>query len=382
MESSKKKKVLISGCFDLLHSGHIAFIKSAAQYGDVYVCLGSDQTIFDLKKRKTVNPENERKFVLEAISDVHEVCISSGSGYLDFLPELDRIQPDIFVVNEDGYSQEKANLCAARNIELKVLDRVPFTGLPARSTTDLREINTIPFRIDLAGGWLDQPFVSLFASGPVITISIEPHHDFNSRSGMASSTRNIAIELWQNQLPESNSEKTAKILFAYENPPGKTEIAGSQDAIGIVYAGFNKSYYEAQYWPSSIETELNEEVLNFIESHLYLISLGPRKSDYQVLADTRINKFHANALAQAANDLWDAAIRMDLASFGNAMSRSFEAQVAMFPLMVDEEILSVIEKYKNQSYGYKISGAGGGGYLIICSDKKIDDAIQIQIRRK
>ena len=115
---------------------------------------------------------------------------------------------------------------------------------------------------------------------------------------------------------------------------------------------------------------------------MYLISLGPRKSDYQVLADTRINKFHANALAQAANDLWDAAIRMDLASFGNAMTRSFEAQVAMFPLMVDEEILSVIEKYKNQSYGYKISGAGGGGYLIICSDKKIDDAIQIQIRRK
>lgn len=382
MDSFQTKKVLISGCFDLLHSGHVAFIKSAASYGHVYVCLGSDKTVFGLKKRYPVNTENERKFNLEALRDVHEVCISSGSGYLDFLPELERIQPDIFVVNEDGFSSEKAELCKQKNIELIVLNRTPFTGLPARSTTDLRLINTIPFRIDLAGGWLDQPFVSLFASGPVITISIEPNHEFNNRSGMASSTRKVATELWQNQLPESNSEKTAKILFAYENPPGKSEIAGSQDAIGIVYAGLNRSYYEAQYWPSKIDSVLEEDVLDFIEQHLYLISLGPRKNDYHVLADTKINKYDAKALAQAADACWNAALIKDAAAFGESMRLSFEAQIAMFPNMIDDEILQIIQQFKEDVLGYKISGAGGGGYLIICSQKSIPDAIRIQIRRK
>ncbi len=378
----KLKKVVISGCFDLLHSGHVAFIKSAAQYGQVYVCLGSDKTVFELKHRYPVNSENERKFILEALFDVFEVCISSGSGYLDFLPELDRIQPDIFVVNEDGYSQAKADLCSTRNIELIVLDRIPFTGLPARSTTDLRKINTIPFRIDLAGGWLDQPFVSLFASGPVITISIEPNHDFNSRSGMASSTRKFATELWQNQLPDSNSEKTAKMLFAYENPPGKTEIAGSQDAIGIVYAGLNRSFYEAQYWPTKIDSVFDEEILTFIEKHLYLVSLGERKSDYHVLADTNINKYYASALSQAAESCWNAALNKDLAEFGKAMKLSFEAQIAMFPHMINEEIISMINSYKDKVLGYKLSGAGGGGYLIMVSEKPIENAIQIKIRRK
>jgi cytidyltransferase-like protein len=382
MEDIQLKKVLISGCFDLLHSGHIAFIKTAAKYGQVYVCLGSDKTVFELKKRYPVNYENERKFILEALTDVFEVCISSGSGYLDFLPELERIQPDIFVVNEDGYSKEKAELCASKNIELIVLDRIPFTGLPARSTTDLRKINTIPFRIDLAGGWLDQPFVSLFATGPVITISIEPNHDFNSRSGMASSTRKIATELWQNQLPDSNSEKTAKMLFAYENPPGKTEIAGSQDAIGIVYAGLNRSYYEAQYWPSKIDSSFDEEVLTFIEQHLYLVSLGERKTDYHVLADTNINKFYAQSLSNAAELCWNAALQKDVVAFGEAIRMSFEAQIAMFPNMVNDDIFKIINTYKDSVYGYKLSGAGGGGYLIMVSEKPIENAIQIKIRRK
>ena len=92
-------------------------------------------------------------------------------------------------MNEDGNAPAKSELCDKLGIEYKVLKRIPFADLPARSTTVLRTECDIPFRIDLAGGWLDQPFVSKFASGPVITISIEPTIEFNERSGMASSTR-------------------------------------------------------------------------------------------------------------------------------------------------------------------------------------------------
>jgi cytidyltransferase-like protein len=376
------KKVLVSGCFDMLHSGHIAFLKSAAIHGNVYVCIGSDQTVYELKKRYPVNTENERKYLLESLRDVHEVCISSGSGYLDFLPELDRIKPDIFVVNKDGFSKEKEQLCKANGIELIVLEREPHAGLPPRSTTELRKLNNIPFRIDLAGGWLDQPFVSMHARGSVITISIEPEHDFNERSGMASSTRKIATELWKNQLPAGKEEQLAKLLFAYENPPGKTEVAGSQDAIGIVFSGLNKSNYEGAYWPKTIDSVHDEGVIHFIEKHLYLMSLGPRKNGYDVLARTNIDKQGAQALAKATEECWEAILYKDLAAFGMAFTRSFEAQVKMFPEMADEAIYEMIEKYKDLALGWKVSGAGGGGYLILVSEEIIPGAIQIKIRRK
>lgn len=379
---SKDKKVLVSGCFDMLHSGHIAFIRSAANYGKVYVCLGSDQTVYELKKRYPVNTENERKYLLEALREVHEVCISSGSGYLDFLPELERIQPDIFVVNKDGYSEEKEALCKQFGIELVVLEREPFTGLPTRSTTDLRKINNIPYRLDLAGGWLDQPFVSIHAPGSVLTICLEPEIAFDERSGMATSTRKIATELWHHRIPESNSERVAKMLFAYENPPGKTEVAGSQDSIGIVYTGLNQSHYHGAYWPKFIESCHNESVLNLIESTLYLIPLGSRANGYDVLGRTHISKQAAMALSAAAEDCWQALMDRNTAAFGSAMTRSFEAQVAMFPNMVDEQIRETIAKYSSQALGWKISGAGGGGYLVLVSEHEIENGLRIKIRRK
>ena len=55
-----KKKVFVSGCFDMLHSGHAAFFEEAAQLGDLYVGIGSDRTIFSLKGRKSINTEQER----------------------------------------------------------------------------------------------------------------------------------------------------------------------------------------------------------------------------------------------------------------------------------------------------------------------------------
>lgn len=377
-----EKKVLVSGCFDMLHSGHVAFIRSAAVYGKVYVCLGSDQTVFELKKRYPVNNEQERKFMLEALKDVHEVCISSGNGYLDFLPELERIQPDIFVVNEDGVSEEKKALCETKNIELIVLPRQPHAGLPARSTSDLRKQNQIPYRLDLAGGWLDQPFVSLHASGPVLTICLEPTHLYNERSGMATSTRKIATELWTNQLPFSNSEQVAKMLFAYENPPGKTEVAGSQDAIGIVYSGLAKSWYDGKYWPTSIESCLDNEVLNWLEQHIFLVPLAVRKDGYDVLANTAIHKIHARALSEAAQACYQAILEKNLQKFGATMRAAFEAQISMFPNMVDEDIMAQIKKHENLAYGWKLSGAGGGGYLVLVADKPIPGAENIKIRRK
>ncbi len=379
----EKKKVFVSGCFDLLHSGHIAFLETAAQYGDVYVCIGSDNTVKDLKGRYPIITQQERKYMIQALKCVKECRINTGSGMIDFENELNDIQPDIFVVNEDGNTPSKEALCNNKGIEYKVLERIPTEGLPVRSTTSLRTNSIIPFRIDIAGGWLDQPFVNKYHPGPVLTISIEPTIEFNNRSGMSSSTRNKAIELWKAQLPDGDPIQLSKVLFSYENPPGTKEVSGSQDALGIVMPALNKfEYKEDNYWPSSFETIEEESILSWLENNLYLIPLDPRQQDYNVLANTNINKENAKVLADAALGCWNAIQEKDIQQFGKYFLDSFHAQIAMFPNMVDSITNEIIEKYKHLAHGYKLSGAGGGGYLILVSEQPIDNAIQIKIRRR
>ncbi|MFZ4523130.1 MAG: L-rhamnose mutarotase [Bacteroidales bacterium] len=381
-DPQQQKKVFVSGCFDMLHSGHIAFLEEAAQYGNLFVCIGSDATIAQLKGRYPVNSEHERKYLLEAQRSVYCCLVNSGSGIIDFEAELNMIQPDVFIVNEDGHTPVKEALCARAGIEYKVLKRIPHTGLPTRSTTLLRTECAIPFRIDLAGGWLDQPYVSRYCPGSVLTISIEPTVEFNDRSGMASSTRRKAIELWRNELPHGDAEHFAKILFSFENPPGTSIIAGSQDALGIVLPGLNKLHYSGAYWPDEITGFQDEETFGWLERHLYLVTLGPRVKQYDVLANTDITEEKAHALAKAADDCWSAILSKELNLLGNAFRHSFEAQVAMFPNMADEEIYRTIAHYRERALGWKLSGAGGGGYLIMVAEDPIPGAMQIRIRRK
>jgi cytidyltransferase-like protein len=376
------KKVFVSGCFDLLHSGHIAFLEEAARFGDLYVALGSDKTVYEIKGRTPVNNESERLYMLQSLGCVKKAFVSRGSGMLDFLEEFKEIRPEILVVNEDGNLLAKRRLCEEYGTEYMVLHRIPHPGLDPRSTTSLRTITTMPYRIDLAGGWLDQPFVSKYYPGPVITISIEPTIEFNDRSGMASSTRRNAIDLWGPRLPAGDPIKLAKILFAYDNPPGRPFISGSQDTVGIVLPGLNISYYEGEYWPKRINSCHDDEILRMIEQSLYLVPLGPRRQEFDVLSQTCINPENARHLADAALACWDALLKKDVPAFGKAFKEAFYAQVGMFPLMMNDMVAEMIDQYRDKALGWKLSGAGGGGYLILVSDTPVENAIRIIIRRK
>jgi galactokinase/mevalonate kinase-like predicted kinase len=294
---------------------------------------------------------------------------------------MKQIRPEIFIVNEDGNTLAKEELSKELGIEYRVLKRIPHNHLPVRSTTSLRDKCTMPYRIDLAGGWLDQPYVGKYSAGSVITISIEPTLEFNERSGMASSTRRHAIKLWHTDVPSGDKEQLARMLFCFENPPGSKIIAGSQDALGIILPALNKLEYRGEYWPNNIVKVEDEEILSWIEQHLYLVTLEPRESGYDVLEHTNINERSAKELAEVTEQCWNAILNRDLKNFGNYFKKSFEAQVAMFPNMIDDFILRTIDKYKDQAYGWKLSGAGGGGYLILVSEKPIDGAMQIKIRR-
>ncbi len=373
--------VFVSGCFDLLHSGHIAFLEQAAAYGDVLVALGSDATCYALKGHPPVIPEDERLYMLSAISYVSDVFISEGAGILDFERELRERRPDRFVVTDDANLPAKRRLCEELGVEYIVIKREPHSGLTSRSSTAMRAIDRMPYRIDLCGGWLDQPYVSQHHPGAVITLSIEPTVAFNERSGMATSTRNRALDLWGCRLPPGDPEKLAQILFSYDNPPGTQTVSGSQDAIGIVMPALNYAYYEGEYWPTRIESCDDDRALQFVERALTLIPLGPRGPEYDVLSDTRIDRDGAKALADAADDCWQALLALDLPAFGAAMRAGFEAQIAMFPHMMNDALAALIETHRDHALGWKVSGAGGGGYLILVAEGPIDGGFQIVARR-
>ena len=376
------KKVFVSGCFDMLHSGHVAFFEEAATHGDLYVGIGSDSTINDLKGRRTVNGEHERLYMIKSLKYVRDAWINRGSGLIDFREELRELRPDIFFVNEDGYTPEKKALCDELGIALVVSRRIPGAGLPVRSTTALRSECHVPYRLDLAGGWLDQPYVSKYWPGAVLTISIEPDLEFNDRSGMSGSTRKKAVQLWHTDIPDGDPHLLARTLFCLENPPGTTYVSGSQDAIGIVFPGLNRlDYAKGEYWPEKITGVDDPDVLDWLERHLWFVTLPPREGQFNVLDKTDISVGGARALAEAADEVWKAILDMDAGRLGKWFRASFEAQVAMFPLMKSKTVHDTIEIYRDKALGWKLAGAGGGGYLVLVSGKPVENAIRVRIRR-
>lgn len=362
------KKVFVSGCYDLLHSGHVEFFRQASQYGDLYVGIGSDKTILHYKNHKTVYSEKERLFMVKSIRYVKDAYINAGSGILDFVPTLDIVQPDILVVNSDGGNEDKRRLCEERGMEYVVLERDPHEGLEARSSTELKKSPCqLPTRLDLAGTWIDQPYVSCFHPGWAITISLEPSFEIRERCGLSTSTRNIIKRIWPYQLPNMDPETLARLVFCFENHPEREDgiISGAQDSIGICVPGLCRHYYDNHFWPERIETCEDETVLSWLEGHLCMIPMEPRMPGCSVVEGKDINELKVKALAAAASRCWDAIMDMDLDAFASAYAASFAAQVAMFPAMIQGCVQSYIDKYgaMDEVLAWKMPGAGGGGYL-------------------
>ena len=394
------KKVFVSGCYDLLHSGHVEFFRQAAEYGDLYVGIGSDETILHYKGHKTLYPEQERLFMVKAIRYVKEAYINQGSGILDFVPTLDIVKPDMLVVNTDGASEAKAQLCRERGMEYVVLERTPHEGMEARSSTSLKaslghneEPSTgLPTRLDLAGTWIDQPYVSCYAPGWAITISLLPTFEIRERCGLSTSTRNQIKRIWPFQLPKMDPEMLARLVFCFENSPEREDgiISGAQDAIGICIPGLCRHYYDNHFWPEKIETCNDERILTWLESHLCMIPMEPRKPDCNVTTGMDINKVKVQALAQAADNCWRAIMAMDFDAFAHAYKASFEAQTSLFPAMIQGCVQPSIDHYSQYPdvHAWKMPGAGGGGYLALVVDDATQfcsnhpEAIDIHIRRQ
>jgi cytidyltransferase-like protein len=376
----KEKTVMVSGCFDLLHGGHIAFFKTAAAYGRLCVVLGQDKNLLELKGKSPYFSQEERKFIVGSVKYVQDAIIASGRGMLDFEPDMRHLKPDIFIVNRDGDSPDKRRLCKKLNVEYIVLERIPEPGLPARSSSAAKMETRFPYRVCIAGGWIDQPWVSSIHPGSVVVARIWPDHDFNDRSGMATSSRKVAIDIWGGKIPEGDAIRNAQLLFGAENPPGTRYISGSQDQIGLLVPGINKLRYEGGFWPTKIETCIDPVVCEWLSGVLHLVPMDPRPEGYDPLKVKNLRKSYVKQLGESGEACWENILQKNVRGLGKAMTQSFLTWRKLLPNTVPDRVFQEMETKYLCNYPGAITSGSGGGYALVASEKEIEGAIRIKVK--
>lgn len=259
----------------------------------------------------------------------------------------------------------------------KVLVSIPE---PARSSSATKRNMRFPYRLCLAGGWIDQPWVSEIHPGSVVVAQILPSMDFNDRSGLATSSRKVGIQIWGDRYPEGNHEQSAKLLFGAENPPGTKYVSGSQDHIGLLYPGVNRLWYNGGYWPEKIESTVEKDICNWLSEVLHLIPLEPRPDGYDPLKVMHLEKTLIRELGEAGDLCWEAIINKDITKLGKALTNTLLSWEKIFPLTVPDWVMNEMEARYLPYYPGAITSGSGGGYVIVASENPVGGAIKIRVR--
>ena len=253
-----------------------------------------------------------------------------------------------------------------------------------------RLIGKIPYRIALAGGWIDQPFVSRLNPNPpgsMVVFCVEPNFRFMDRCGMGTSTRRAAQELWHNRIPDGDPAGLVRELYAAENR-GSPEPSGSQDMAGIMYPGINRldyDYnYEGGYFPIHVELNNDPSVASWLEKVIYMVPVAPRPDGYNPLGIKNLAVEWVERLSQSGKDCFSAILERDTARLGASFNECMRCWDALLPQTVRHpllrvDLMEVLEFYQASYPGAMYSGCGGG-YLIVASDEAVPGAIQVTVR--
>ena len=253
-------------------------------------------------------------------------------------------------------------------------------------------LGAIPNRLQLAGGWIDQPFVSRHnpkPPGAMVVVQIEPNFRPMDRSGIASGTRAVAMKIWKGKLPDRPPEKLARELYEIENK-GKVEPSGSQDMIGLVYPGVNRLDYDFKIhggiFPAHIESCNSPRVARWLEKVLHLIPVEPRPDGYNPLGVKNLSPKWVAKLGQSGQDCFDAIVKMGAEKLGASLNLNMKCWETLLPHVVCHpalrvELMPILKAYQKQYFGAMYSGCGGG-YLIVVSEKPVPGAFRVNVRTK
>jgi len=263
--------------------------------------------------------------------------------------------------------------------------------MKSRTTSHVgRLLGPIPYRLQLAGGWIDQPFVSRLnpkPPGSMVVVQIEPNFRPMDRSGIASGTRAIAAKIWNGRLPRRPLDELVRELYEAENR-GKAEPSGSQDMIGLIYPGVNRLDYDFRFgggvFPSHIESCNSSRVARWLEKVLHLIPVGPRPEGYSPLGVKNLDPKWVARLGRSGKDCYDAIVRTDATALGASFNLNMKCWEMLLPHVVRHplvqlDLMPLLNAYQQQYLGAMYSGCGGG-YLIVVSNETVPGALNVDVR--
>ena len=263
--------------------------------------------------------------------------------------------------------------------------------MKSKATSPVAKVlGSIPNRLQLAGGWIDQPFISRHNSKPpgsMVVVQIEPTFRPMDRSGIASGTRAVAMKIWKGKLPKRPPAELARELYEIENK-GKAEPSGSQDMIGLVYPGVNRLDYDFKIhggiFPAHIESCNSAKVARWLSKVLHLIPVEPRPDGYNPLGIKNLTPKWVAKLGQSGNDCFNAIVKMDANALGASLNLNMKCWETLLPQVVRHplirvDLLALLKAYQQQYLGAMYSGCGGG-YLIVVANEPVPGAFKINVR--
>lgn len=260
----------------------------------------------------------------------------------------------------------------------------------ARELSDV--IGAIPYRMALAGGWIDQPFVSRLnptPPGSMVVVALEPLFWFMERSGMATGTRNVALRLWSGRLPDGEREELVRELYREENR-NLPEPSGSQDMIGLIYPGITRldyDYdYEGGYFPRHIESSNDPATARWLEEVFHMLPVAPRPAGYNPLGVKNLDPNWIQRLGESGKDCYTAILAKDISGLGESMNECMRCWEAILPHTVRHptitaDLMGLLEAYQARyPRGGAMYSGSGGGYLYVVSEELVPGALRVRVR--
>jgi hypothetical protein len=252
-------------------------------------------------------------------------------------------------------------------------------------------IGSLPYRLQLAGGWIDQPFVSSLnpePPGSMVVVSLQPTVRYMDRCGMATGTRATARALWGDAFPADRSPASlVRELYAVENAD-LVEPSGSQDMCGLVYPGISRLDYDASveggWFPAHVESSSDPRLVAWLERVLHLVPIMQRPPGYGPLGVKRLDPAWIARLGASGRDCYDAIVAMDLPALGESLNECARAWNAILPQVyahptITLDLLGLREAYAVEHAGAMYSGCGGG-YLVVASETPPAGSSRIAVR--
>jgi len=251
-------------------------------------------------------------------------------------------------------------------------------------------IGKIPYRLALAGGWMDQPFVSRLNPSPpgsMVVVGVEPTLRFMDRCGIATSTREVARKLWNDTLPDRDPRELVRELYASENH-GKPEPSGSQDMVGLIYPGVSRLDYDFRWegglFPAHIESNNDLGVAHWLERVIHILPVTQRPEEYSPLGEKNLHPEWIQRLGQSGKQCFDAILAKNIESLGASLNECMKCWEALLPHTVRHpaitvDLLGVLGYYQARYAGAMYSGCGGG-YLYVVSEDMIPGSFHAKVR--